>query len=177
MRIAVFCGSKLPENPIYQEEAIHLAHWIATNNHELVYGGANVGIMGILANEVLRLNGTVIGVIPHILTEKEILHPGLSHLHVVADMPSRKQWINDNSDAFIAFPGGCGTMDEIFEVITLNQIDYFNKPVGFVNVNGYYDAIHAFLNTAVDVGFSTKEAIECIHFATTSISLMHKLKL
>lgn len=177
MNIAVFCGSKLPEKSSYHDEAIRLAQWIATNNHQLVYGGASVGIMGIIANEVLRLNGTVIGVIPHILQEKEIIHPNLSELHIVDDMATRKQWINDHSDAFVAFPGGCGTMDEIFEVITLNQIEYFNKPVGFVNVDGYYDAIYTFLENAVTVGFTNKEAVDVIHFAPTSIQLMEQLSL
>lgn len=157
MKIAIFCGSKLPEEPIYTETAISLARLFVENNVSLVYGGAKIGIMGIIADEMLRLNGYVIGVMPPILADKEIIHPGLSERIEVKDMSERKTIMNDISDAFIAFPGGCGTLDEIFEVITLNQIGYFNKPVAFANIDHYFDGIEAFLNHSSEVGFVSKD--------------------
>lgn len=175
MKVAVFCGSKLPENPIYSQEAINLAQFLVANNHEMVYGGAKVGIMGIIADEMLRLGGKVIGVMPQILVDKEVIHEGLTETHVVDSMSTRKQLINDISDSFVAFPGGCGTMDEIFEVITLNQIGYFNKPVGFVNVEGYYDGIKDYLNKANDVGFIASSDVEEIYFSNNSISLLEMI--
>lgn len=164
MNIAVFCGSKLPENKVYHSAIKELGYWIAENNNTLVYGGANVGVMRILADAVLEKNGKVIGVMPEILSQKEIIHQNLSETHIVDSMASRKELMNDLSDAFIAFPGGCGTMDEIFEVITLNQIGYFNKPTIFYNVEGYYDGIKNYLETAKTVGFSSVESIDDIHF-------------
>lgn len=176
MKIAVFCGSRLPKNPVFSQEAVALAEYLVENNHEMVYGGAKVGIMGILADRMLELGGKVIGVMPQILVDKEVIHEGLTETHVVDSMSTRKQLINDMSDAFIAFPGGCGTMDEIFEVITLNQINYFNKPVGFVNVDGYYDGIKGYLNNAGEIGFTSKDDLNQILFYDDSVSLVKKIE-
>ena len=172
MKIAVFCGSRLPKNPIFSQEALELARYLVDNNHSMVYGGAKVGIMGIIADEMLRLGGTVIGVMPQILVDKEVIHEGLSETHIVDSMSVRKQLINDMSDAFIAFPGGCGTMDEIFEVITLNQINYFSKPVGFVNIEGYYDGIQAYLQTATSVGFVSESDANEVLFTKSSVEIV-----
>lgn len=174
MKIAVFCGSRLPEKDIYRQEAIKLAQYLVAHNHDMVYGGAKVGIMGIIADEMLRLGGRVIGVMPQILVDKEVIHEGLTETHVVESMSTRKQLINDLSDSFVAFPGGCGTMDEIFEVITLNQIDYFKKPVGFVNIDGYYDGIKAYLDKANSTGFIADDDVDEIIFSDDSIKLIEK---
>lgn len=175
MKVAVFCGSRMPENKHFKEDALKLAKYLVDNNHKMVYGGAKVGIMGIIADEMLRLGGYVIGVMPQILVDKEVIHEGLSEAHIVDSMAIRKSLINDISDAFVAFPGGCGTMDEIFEVITLNQIGYFNKPVGFVNLEGFYDGILSYINNATSKGFIGVTDSMDIHFGDTSLELFKKL--
>ncbi|QIK68880.1 TIGR00730 family Rossman fold protein [Erysipelothrix sp. HDW6C] len=175
MKIAVFCGSKMPEESIYRDEAIALANALVAQNIELVYGGAKIGIMGLIADTMLNQGGTVIGVMPHILSDKEIMHTGLTEAILVDDMSERKNIMNEMADAFIAFPGGCGTMDEIFEVITLNQIGHFSKPCGFVNVDGYYDGIETYINRAVAVGFTSPEHGTAITFKKNSIELIDSL--
>lgn len=176
MKIAVFCGSRMPEKSVFKDEAIKLAHYLVQENHTMVYGGAKVGIMGIIADEMLRLGGHVVGVMPQILVDKEVIHENLSETHIVDSMSTRKQLINDMSDAFVAYPGGCGTMDEIFEVITLNQINYFNKPCGFVNIDNYYDGIETYLNTATKLGFTGREDRDEILFESDAVALIKKIE-
>lgn len=159
-RIAVFCGSKMPELPIYREEAVRLATYFSNNDIQLIYGGAKVGIMGLIADTMLQNDGYVIGVMPKVLAEKEILHEGLSESILVKDMHERKAVMMDMADGFIAFPGGCGTMEEIFEVITWNQIGIHNKPYGFLNIDHYYDGIKTYLDHAAHIGFSTQQQID-----------------
>ena len=173
--IAVYCGSRIPNNPIYKEVAIELANYFVDNNIRLVYGGATVGIMGIIADEMIRLNGTVIGVMPKVLTELEILHPNLTELIETEDMHARKKTMMDLADAFIAFPGGCGTMEEIFEVITWSQIGIHTKPYGFLNLDHFYDGIETYLDTATNTGFLSKENRSNIIFESNFDEFMDKL--
>lgn len=152
-KIAVFCASRMPEKEIYKKEAINLGNYLVDHNYAMVYGGAKIGIMGLIADTMLKRDGTVIGVMPTVLSDKEILHPNLTHSYPVDSMHERKAKMMDLSDAFIAFPGGCGTMEEIFEVITWNQIGLHNKPYGFINVDGIFDGLKHYFNDASEKGF------------------------
>lgn len=175
MKIAIFCGSKMPEEDIYKDKAKELAQVFINNNYEMVYGGASIGIMGLIADEMLKENKTVIGVMPEILSSKEIMHTGLTQTIKTNDMHERKQTMMDLSDAFIAFPGGCGTMEEIFEVITWNQIGIHDKRYGFININGFYDGIKTYLDTATETGFISKDMRERILIEEDISVFMNKL--
>ncbi|MBI4237753.1 MAG: TIGR00730 family Rossman fold protein [Deltaproteobacteria bacterium] len=152
-RIGVFCGSSMGNGAHFGAAADAVAVALVAHDLELVYGGAHVGLMGRIADEVLARGGRVIGVIPQSMVEAEVAHSGLSQLHIVATMAERKQQMADLSDGFIALPGGMGTLEEITEMLTLTQLHYQDKPCGFINVAGYYDHLFAFLEHAVDAGF------------------------
>lgn len=152
-RICVFCASSRGNQPIYVEAAKDLARLLAQRDLTLIYGGANVGLMGELADACLRHGGKVIGVMPRALVDKEIAHRGLTELHVVDSMHTRKAMMADLSDAFIAMPGGFGTWDEFCEVVTWSQLGLHRKPCAVLNVNGYYDPLLAMADRAVAEGF------------------------
>lgn len=147
--ICVFCGSSSGEGNVYQEAAEVLAARLVANGLGLVYGGAQVGLMGRIADAVLQRGGRVTGVIPGALFPKEIPHQGLTQLHVVDSMHERKRLMYELSDAFIALPGGLGTLDELFEILTWGQLGLHAKPCGLLNVAGYFDKILEFLDEAV----------------------------
>ncbi len=151
--IAVFCGANTGRNPAYQESAKELANKLMAEEITLVYGGANVGLMKVIADHILENDGEVIGVIPQSLVDVEIAHEGLTQLHVVDSMNRRKELIAELSDAFIMMPGGVGSLDELFEMVTLGQLGYQDKPCGILNVDHYYDQLIAFLDHAVTEGF------------------------
>ncbi|HEX6241776.1 MAG TPA: TIGR00730 family Rossman fold protein [Polyangiales bacterium] len=153
MRIAVFCGSSPGRDPSYLEQAAAFGRLLATRDVELVYGGAHVGLMGALADAVLAHGGRAIGVIPDSLVAREVAHRGLSELHVVASMHERKAMMADLSDAFVALPGGIGTLEELFEVWTWNQLGLHNKPCALLDINGFYAGLAGFLDHVVDQGF------------------------
>lgn len=146
-RIAVFCGSKKGQDPSFSQAASDLGALLADRGIEVVYGGGAVGLMGVLANAALEKHGKVIGVIPEKLYEMEVAHMGLTELYRVKTMHERKALMADLSDAFIALPGGIGTMEEIMEVMTWAQIGYHQKPCAFLNVNGYYNRLLEFFQT------------------------------
>jgi uncharacterized protein (TIGR00730 family) len=152
-RIAVFCGSAKGSDEAIAQECIHLAGLLHKEKIDLVYGGGNIGLMGILADEMLRLGSDVIGVIPQKLVEREVAHHGLTHLHVVEGMHERKALMAKLSDAFIILPGGIGTMEEFFEIFTWLQLGYHSKPVAILNLNGFYDLLIAFLRQLIEQGF------------------------
>lgn len=152
-RVCVYCGSSPGRNPAYASAAKELAGVLVRHEIELVYGGADRGIMGILANAVLGGGGKVHGVIPQMLMDKEIAHPGLTELHVVASMHARKSMMAALSDGFIALPGGYGTLEEIIEMITWGQLQFHNKPCGLLNVEGYFDHLLAYFDHASAEGF------------------------
>ena len=152
-RICVFCGSSLGVKPEYAEAAITLGGVMARRNIGLVYGGGNVGLMGVIANAVLDAGGEVIGVIPHSLAQREIEHRGLTELHVVDSMHVRKAMMADFADAFVAMPGGVGTFEEFFEAVTWTQLGVHRKPCGLLNVAGFYTPLAAFIDQAVSEGF------------------------
>ena len=137
--IGVFCGSKPGNNPMYVVQATQLGYLMAERNIELIYGGGNKGIMAAVANAVLEKNGKVTGIIPKILTEWEHQHEGISELIVVENMHTRKHLIYQKCDAAIILPGGYGTLDEFFEILTWNQLDIHRKPVFVLNTEGFYD--------------------------------------
>jgi uncharacterized protein (TIGR00730 family) len=152
-RICVFCGSSSGNNPAYSHAAEQLGRSLAEKKIELVYGGARVGLMGLLADTVLRNGGRVIGVIPRALVEKEIAHTGLTDLHVVDSMHARKSKMADLADGFIAMPGGFGTLEEFCEVVTWSQLGLHRKNCGILNVEGYYDGLLSLFDHAVAEGF------------------------
>ena len=152
--ICVFCGSSYGALEAYADIARETGRAIAEQGYTLVYGGAKVGLMGTVADAALEAGGKVIGVLPRSLQDKEIGHEGLSELHLVDSMHERKAMMADLSDAFIALPGGVGTLEEIFEVWTWGQLGYHKKPCGFLNAEGYYDHLIAFLDHQTEQGFT-----------------------
>ena len=151
--ICVFCGSSAGNDPLYAEAAKKLARILVGHEIKLVYGGALVGIMGILANEFLHHGGQVIGVIPKFLEEFELSHRGLTELHLVETMHERKQKMEDLAEAFVLLPGGFGSMEEFFEVWTWTQLGLHRKPIGILNTKGYFDDLLKFSDHMVNEGF------------------------
>jgi uncharacterized protein (TIGR00730 family) len=152
-KIAVFCGSSSGSNHIYTKKAKELGTYLANNNIGLVYGGGKVGLMGVIANAVLENSGEVIGIMPDHLYQKEVAHEQLSKLQIVKTMHERKALIEKLSDAFIAMPGGAGTLDEIFEIFTWSQLNLHTKPFGFFNITNYFDKLFDFLKHMVNENF------------------------
>lgn len=146
-RITVFCGSSFGTEEIYKEQAELLGKTLAKQNIALVYGGANVGLMGAVADGALSENGTVIGVLPNFLRSKEIAHLGLTELILVESMHERKTKMNDLCDGVIALPGGFGTLEELFEMLTWAQLGLHKKPIAILNINGFYDSLLELLQT------------------------------
>ena len=144
--VCVFCGSNVGARPAYAEAAAEVGRAIAARSLSLVYGGAAVGLMGTLADAALSAGGKVIGVIPKALVDREIAHAGLSELCQVKSMHERKAMMADRSDAFLALPGGAGTLEEVFEAWTWAQLGHHQKPVGLLNVDGFFDDLIAFLD-------------------------------
>jgi len=155
--ICVFCGSSGGSNPVYTEKAIALGKLFVQKDISLVYGGSNVGLMREIADTMMEGGGKVIGVMPHTLINREVAHKGLTGFHVVSTMAERKAIMEELSDAFIAMPGGVGTLDELFEMMSWNQLEIINKPVALYNVLGYYDQLLAFLDHSVDQRFVKPE--------------------
>ena len=160
-RLCVYCGSSSGRQPVYAQVARQLARAMVNRNIDLVYGGASVGIMGEIANAVLEEGGDVIGIIPKGLFKKEVAHTGITELREVDSMHERKSLMADLSDGFIALPGGFGTIEEIFEIITWSQLGMHRKPCGLLNVCHYYDKLIGFLDHAV-----TEQFIKAAHHST-----------
>jgi uncharacterized protein (TIGR00730 family) len=151
--IAVYCGSATPADPVYIEAARNVGHALAQRGITVVYGGGRLGLMGALADSALAAGGQVIGVIPKALIGGEVAHTGCTELRIVGNMHERKAAFTDLADGFINLPGGVGTMDEMWEAISWAQLGYHNKPVGILNIAGYYDHLIAFNAHMADVGF------------------------
>lgn len=152
-RITVFCGSSEGSEPIYKQQAIQLGETMASKGIGLVYGGARIGIMGAVAQGVLSRQGEVIGVIPHFLDKKEVAHEELSQLIRVETMHERKMKMHELSDGVIALPGGFGTLDELFEILTWAQLGLHGHPIGILNTNGFYDHLLGFIENLLEKGF------------------------
>lgn len=156
-RIAVYCGSSHGAHPCYREAAERLGDLLVARGIGLVYGGGNVGLMGVIADRVLAGGGEVVGVIPRQLYELEVAHVGVTRLHVVESMHGRKLLMTELSDAFVALPGGLGTMDELFEALTWRQLRIHDHPVGLLNVRGYFDPLVGLLERFRDEGFMSAQ--------------------
>ena len=155
-RITVFCGSSFGTEEIYKEQATLLGQTLAKQNIELVYGGANVGLMGAVADGILKEGGKAIGVLPNFLRSKEIAHLGLTELILVESMHERKTKMNDLCDGVIALPGGFGTLEELFEMLTWAQLGLHKKPIAILNINGFYDALIELTKVMVEKGLLTE---------------------
>lgn len=175
-RISVFCGSSSGNSIEYKNTAKKLATYLADKNLTLVYGGANVGLMGEMADVALAKGGKVIGIIPKHLQEREVAHTNLSELRVVETMHQRKKMMEEISDAFIALPGGLGTTEEIFEMLTWAQLNLHKKPCAFVNVKGYFNFLLSFLDTMVKEGFLEKEYRDMIIIEEDIITIFDQFK-
>jgi len=151
--ICVFCGSNFNSDPVLKHATEQLAETMVSRNITLVYGGGKVGVMGLLADHLLSLGGKAIGVIPQFLLDKEVGHSGLTELHIVENMHQRKQLMNDFCDGVITLPGGFGTLEEFFEVLTWLQLGLHQHPVGLLNVNGFYDYLLKQLDVMVEQQF------------------------
>ena len=151
--VALYCGSRSGNNPIYLEKAVALAQNIAEHGFGLVYGGASIGLMGQVADAVIQHGGEAVGVIPEFMLDYEIAHHNLTELHVVRTMHERKAMMAERASAFIALPGGLGTFEEILEIATWGQLNQHQKPMMLYNVNGFYDALIVQLDHAVQEGF------------------------
>ena len=176
MKICVFCGSSFGKYKIYTDAAILLGETLVKHKIDLVYGGAKVGLMGILADEVLNNGGKVIGVIPKNFDEIELSHPNLTELHVVNSMHERKSQYEELSDGFIAMPGGPGTLEEICESWTWGQIGIHKKPCGFYNVSGYFDHLLEFIDHMVISGFMKPEYRDMLQIENSPDKLIEKMK-
>jgi uncharacterized protein (TIGR00730 family) len=176
MQICVFCGSKFGKAQVYRQTAQALGRAIASHGHKLVYGGASVGTMGTLADSALAAGGEVVGVMPKGLDEREISHTRLTKLYVVDDMHQRKAKMAELADAFIALPGGIGTLEELFEVLTWRQLEIHTKPTILINTQGFYDALLEFLAHTQREQFSYPDSIESMHVVTDVGSAMAYLK-
>ncbi len=174
-KIVVFCGSSLGFNPIYKKAAIELGNYFVNNKIGLVYGGGKIGMMGILSDTILAKNGDVIGVIPKLLEKEEVLHNEVEEMIVCKNMSERKVIMSKLVDGYITLPGGFGTLDELFEALTLNQLQIEQKPVGLLNVNGFFDATLLQLNKMVEEGYIKPQNLKLLLVASTVNELLHKM--
>jgi hypothetical protein len=171
-RICVFAGSNAGVRTEYRAAARELGRVLAERGIEVVYGGARVGLMGVLADAALAAGGSVTGVMPSVLVAKEVAHNGLTDLRVVSSMHERKALMSDLSDGFIALPGGWGTWEEFFEVLTWSQLGLHQKPCGLLNVDGYFDRLLSFIEHSMDEGFVKREYRRMISVAASPVALL-----
>lgn len=175
MNVCVFCGSSAGTNSIYAESAKELGALLASQNHTLVYGGGNIGLMGIVADAVLEKKGRVIGVIPDFLMQREVGHAHLTKLEVVSSMHERKKRMADLSDAFITMPGGWGTLDETAEILTWKQLGLIKQEVGVLNINGFFDAMLEQMNLMTREGFLKPVNLESVKVSNNPKQLLSLL--
>jgi uncharacterized protein (TIGR00730 family) len=174
-RLCVFCGSQAGKQPFYAENARQLGSLLAQHGIGLVYGAGNIGLMGVLADAVLQAKGEVIGVIPKALVEKEVAHAQLTELHIVDTMHQRKALMADRADGFAALPGGYGTADELFEILTWAQLGLHAKPIGLLNVAGYFDPLLGWLERMVQEGFLKPKHFRLLQVAEQVEQLLNML--
>ncbi|MCA8995712.1 MAG: TIGR00730 family Rossman fold protein [Planctomycetaceae bacterium] len=173
--LCVFCGSKTGILSVHEEAARELGRELAKHEIRLVYGGGNIGLMGVIADEVLAHSGKVTGVIPEALTNRELAHTGVDDMRIVDSMHTRKATMAQLADAFVALPGGIGTFEELFEILTWKQLGIHHKPVALLNVSGYYDPLLSLMDRAVAEGFLSSHNRELLWVETTVRSLMARL--
>ncbi len=175
--ICVYCGSRAGENPAFVQAAQEVGRWIGEHSGQLVYGGGRGGLMGTVAEATRLAGGRVVGVIPQALVDKELANRACDELHIVQNMHERKAMMAERSDAFVALPGGIGTFEELFEVWTWRQLGYHGKPLGLLNVAGYYDGLLGFLQTSVKSGFMGNWQMKLLQTETTPATLLRNLVL
>ena len=173
--VCVYCGSRPGELPAYAEAARSIGTEIGRRSWQLVYGGGRAGLMGVVADAALAAGANVVGVIPELLMGRELGHRGLTELHVVQTMHERKMMMAERSDAFLALPGGIGTFEELFEVWSWRQLGYHAKPLGLLNVAGYYDALLGFLVHSQAQGFMTNTQTELLHVGSEPLAVLQQL--
>ncbi len=171
-RVCVFCGSSKGSDPAYADAARALATELVRRGMGIVYGGGSIGLMGVLADTALAGGGEVIGVIPRPLASKELAHTGLTEMKVVGSMHERKATMNALADGFVILPGGLGTLEETFEVLTWAQLGIHRKPIGVLNAGGYYDALLRLLTQAMREGFMPRESVALLTFGDTAAELL-----
>jgi uncharacterized protein (TIGR00730 family) len=175
-RLCVFCGSNVGARPTYAGMAREMASELFRRRLGVVYGGGGIGLMGVLADAMLALGGEVIGVIPRPLATKELAHPGLTEMHVVESMHERKALMASLADGFVAMPGGLGTFEETLEVLTWSQLGIHRKPIGLLNVDGYYDGLLSMISHAIGEGFVPREYGALSVSASTPVGLLDLLE-
>lgn len=175
MSLCVYCGSRQGELSAYSDAARAVGREIGRRGWQLVYGGGRAGLMGVVADAALDAGASVVGVIPHSLMDRELGHVGLTELHVVDTMHQRKTLMAERSDAFLALPGGIGTFEELFEVWTWRQLGYHDKPIGLLNVDGYYDTLLSFLQHSLGQGFMASAQSELLQVDTDAVALIERL--
>ncbi|OFY89214.1 MAG: Rossman fold protein, TIGR00730 family [Bacteroidetes bacterium RIFCSPLOWO2_12_FULL_31_6] len=175
-RVTVFCGSSLGTEDIYKSQATLLGQTLAKRNIELVYGGAKIGLMGAVADGVLSEGGKVIGVLPNFLKSKEIAHQKLTELILVDSMHERKTKMNELCDGVIALPGGFGTLEELFEMLTWAQLGLHKKPIAILNINGFYNPLNVMIQTMVDKGFLKEVNQQMLLVCDNIEDLLDKMK-
>ena len=173
--VCVYCGSRPGNLPLFAETAVQVGTWIGQHQGQLVYGGSDNGLMGLVAKATQDAGGRVVGIIPHALAEKEFARHACDELHVVDNMHQRKQMMAERADAFLALPGGIGTFEELFEVWTWRQLGFHNKPIGLLNVAHYYDGLLQFLQGTVQHGFLSDWQMDFIHQSKDAASLLPQL--
>ncbi|EAZ82190.1 LOG family protein [Algoriphagus machipongonensis] len=174
-KITVYCGSRKGESSVYEAAVRALAQEMIKRDHELIYGAGRVGLMGIIADEMLNAGKEVTGIIPQKLVDREVAHTGCTELIVVETMRDRKWLMAEQGDGFIAMPGGIGTLEELFEIMTLNQLHYIQKPLALYNVNGYYDKLIDFLNHAMEQGFLYPEQEELLIVSDDPVEILDQM--
>ena len=174
-KVVVFCGSSIGFNSVYKNAAIELGNYFAKNNIAMVYGGGKIGMMGIIADTILAKKGEVIGVIPKLLEKEEVVHSGVSKLIVTKKMSKRKVIMSKLVDGYITLPGGFGTLDELFEALTLNQLQIEQKPVGILNVNGFFNFTLQQLDVMVKEGYLKPQNRELLLVDSTVNGLMQQM--
>lgn len=173
--ICVFCGASVGSDGAFAEMAAEFGRQLAAANLELVWGGGNVGLMGVVADAVLAAGGRAYGVIPSFMAERELAHPRASELHVVDSMHTRKAAMADRADAFVALPGGFGTLDELFEIVTWAQLQIHVKPIGLLNVHGFFDPLLAMARHMSAAGFVKPAHLDLLHVAAEPAALLATL--
>lgn len=176
MNITVYCGSRMGNDPAFARAARELGQWIVENGHSMVYGGGNIGLMGLIADTVLAGGGAVTGVIPEFLLEAEKGHEGLHTLEIVENMSQRKNRMMELGDAFLAMPGGSGTLEEIAEAMSLQKLGIHEKPCIFYNINGFYDPLRKQLSDMAAAGFLEEDDVRSIRFIRSAEELRAILK-
>lgn len=173
--LCVYCGSRTGASPLFAQAATAVGQWIGAHQGQLVYGGGGNGLMGTVARATKSAGGKVIGVIPHALAEKESANDDCDELHLVDNMHQRKFMMAEHADAFLALPGGIGTFEELFEVWTWRQLGFHNKPIGLLNVDGYYDGLLEFMQNTVDKGFVSDWQMDFVFQSESIESLLPML--